>query len=161
MSFREHAARVPLIVHAPSRFSARRVREPVSLVDVLPTLADIARPGLSGALAHDVDGRTLVPLLEGAAEDPEATAVGEYLAECVPAPMIMIRRGRWKFVHVPGDPDQLFDLDADPLELSNLAADEAQGGRRGRLPRGDPKAVGPRGARARRSGEPACSLDRL
>ena len=126
MSFREHAARVPLVVWAPGRFSARRVREPVSLVDVLPTLADIARPGLSGALAHDVDGRTLIPLLEGAAEDAEATAVGEYLAECVPAPMIMIRRGRWKFVHVPGDPDQLFDLDADPLELSNLAADEAQ-----------------------------------
>ena len=126
MSFREHAARVPLIVHAPSRFSARRVREPVSLVDVLPTLADLARPGLSGALAHSVDGRTLVPLLEGEAEDAEATALGEYLAECVPAPMVMIRRGRWKFVHMPGDPDQLFDLDADPLELSNLAADDAR-----------------------------------
>ena len=107
-------------------FLPRRVREPVSLVDVLPTLADLARPGLSGALAHSVDGRTLVPLLEGAVEDPEATVVGEYLAECVPAPMVMIRRGRWKFVHVPGDPDQLFDLDADPLELSTLGADEAQ-----------------------------------
>ena len=124
MSFREHSARVPLIVRAPGRFSARRVREPVSLVDVLPTVADIARPGLSGALAHPVDGRTLVPLLEGAADDPDATVVGEYLAECVPAPMVMIRRGPWKFVHVPGDPDQLFDLEADPLELANLAGED-------------------------------------
>ena len=108
-----------------------------------------------------VDGRTLVPLLEGAVEDAEATAVGEYLAECVPAPMVMIRRGRWKFVHMPGDPDQLFDLDADPLELSNLAADEAQedvvsafreeARRRWDLER----------ARARRPGEPACAVDRL
>jgi choline-sulfatase len=33
----------------------------------------------------------------------------------------MIRRGRFKFVHSPGDPDQLFDLAADPDELENLA----------------------------------------
>ena len=124
MSFREHAARVPLVVRSPGRFAARRVREPVSLVDVLPTLADLARPGLSRKLARPVDGRTLLHLLEGAAEDPDATIVGEYLAECVPSPMVMIRRGKWKFVHVGGDPDQLFDLDADPLELTNLALDE-------------------------------------
>jgi choline-sulfatase len=35
---------------------------------------------------------------------------------------MMIRRGRWKFVHTLGDPDQLFDLKADPLEKTNLAA---------------------------------------
>jgi choline-sulfatase len=122
MSFREHASRVPLIVRAPG-CAPRLVHEPVSLVDVLPTLADLARPGLSSELAAPVDGRSLVPLLEGEAEDPAATVVGEYLGECVPAPMVMIRRGPWKFVHVPGDPDQLFDLDADPQELRNLAGD--------------------------------------
>jgi choline-sulfatase len=37
----------------------------------------------------------------------------------------MLRRGRLKFVHTPVDPDQLYDLQADPLELSNLAADPA------------------------------------
>src|SRR5207245_2739410 len=47
MSSREHAARVPLVVHAPRRYSPRRVREPVSLADLAPTLADLARPGLS------------------------------------------------------------------------------------------------------------------
>lgn len=125
MSFREHAARVPLIVHAPRRFASRRVRGPVSLVDVLPTLADLARPGLSDTLARPVDGRTLLPLLEGASDDREAAVFGEYLAECVPAPMVMIRRGRWKFVHVPGDPEQLFDVEADPFELRNLARDAA------------------------------------
>ncbi len=121
MSFREHAARVPLIVHAPERFAARRVREPVSLVDLVPTLADLARPGLSRELAQPVDGRSLVPLLDGAAESPDTTVVGEYLAESVLAPLVMVRRGRWKLVSTPSDPDQLFDVEADPLELVNLA----------------------------------------
>jgi choline-sulfatase len=120
MSFREHAARVPLVVSAPGRFAPRRVREPVSLVDVGATLLDFARPGLSEDVAAPVDGRSLVPLLEGS-EDPERTVVGEFLAETVLAPMVMVRRGRWKLIHTPTDPDQLFDLDDDPLELVNLA----------------------------------------
>jgi choline-sulfatase len=126
MSFREHPARVPLIVHAPSRYSPRRVGEPVSLSDLAPTLADLARPGLSAELPRPVDGRSLVSLLEGAPEDSEATVLGEYLAECVLRPMVMIRRGRWKFVHTPTDPDQLFDLESDPLELVNRAPREAE-----------------------------------
>jgi choline-sulfatase len=126
MSFREHPARVPLIVHAPGRYSPRRVRQPVSLLDVAPTLADLARPGSSAEVPRPVDGRSLLPLVESAAEDADAAVYGEYLAECVPHPMVMIRRGRWKFVHVPGDPDQLFELESDPLELENRAeAEEA------------------------------------
>jgi choline-sulfatase len=123
MSFREHAVHVPLVVHAPGRYAARRVQEPVSLADLMPSLADLARPGLAGELPRPVDGRSLVHLLEGGAEDPAATVLGEYLAEGVLGPMVMIRRGRWKFIHTASDPDQLFDLEADPLELDDLASD--------------------------------------
>ena len=35
----------------------------------------------------------------------------------------MLRRGRWKFVHSPADPDQLYDLEADPEEIRNLAGE--------------------------------------
>jgi choline-sulfatase len=47
--------------------------------------------------------------------------IGEYLAEGAIAPLVMIKRGRYKFVHSPLDPDQLYDLAADPEELVNLA----------------------------------------
>jgi len=123
MSFREHPARVPLVVHAPGRFAAGRVKQPVSLADLTPTLADLARPGLSDELARPVDGRSLAPLLLGAPEDPDATVAGEYLAESALAPMVMLRRGRWKFIHTPSDPDQLFDVESDPLELLDLAGE--------------------------------------
>ena len=42
MSFMEHSARVPLIVYAPGRYDARRIAQPTSLLDIVPTLSDIA-----------------------------------------------------------------------------------------------------------------------
>jgi choline-sulfatase len=124
MSFREHGARVPLVVHDPRRLAPRRVGEPVSLADLAPTIADLARPGLSSELAWPVDGRSLEPLLGGAPDTPDATVAGEYLAEGVTRPMFMLRRGRFKYIHTETDPDQLFDLVDDPLELVNRADDE-------------------------------------
>ena len=97
MSFLEPSARVPLIISAPNLFSPRRVREPVSLADVLPTFCDIGSEGKS-ILARPIDGRSLYPLLAGAEEDPQATCFGEYLAEGAIAPIYMLRRGRWKFI---------------------------------------------------------------
>ena len=38
--------------------------------------------------------------------------------------MVMLRRGRWKYIHTPSDPDQLFDLESDPLELVNVASED-------------------------------------
>ena len=111
MTFFEDSVRVPLVVHAPARFAPARVREPVSLVDLLPTFVD-----LSGAAAE----RSLVPLLQGGRPEPRAVAC-EYLAEGTLAPAVMLREGSLKYVRCPGDPDLLFDLDADPLELENLA----------------------------------------
>jgi choline-sulfatase len=121
MSFLEPSAHIPLIIAAPKHFKPRRVNEPVSLVDLLPTLVDTATGG-NAKLARATDGRSLYPLLNGAAENPDATAWGEYLAEGTIAPMYMLRRGPWKFIHCPTDPDQLFNLVDDPTELNNLAA---------------------------------------
>jgi choline-sulfatase len=126
MSFLEPSARVPLIVWSPQRFRPRRIREPTTLADLLPTLVDIATGG-QGRLARQVDGRSLYPLLAGAPESADATAFGEYLAEGAIAPMYMLRRGPWKFIHTPSDPDLLFNLADDPDELNNLAASHPLG----------------------------------
>jgi choline-sulfatase len=126
MSFFEGGARVPLVVAAPGRFAPRRIAASVSLVDILPTLVDIAG-GDVGALAGTTDGRSLRPHLEGGVGHDEV--IGEYLAEGAIAPMVMIRRATWKFIHSPPDPDQLYDLAADPRERMNLAAHPAQAGR--------------------------------
>jgi choline-sulfatase len=119
MSFFEPACRIPFIVHAPGRFAPRRIPTSTSLLDLLPTLCELAG-GRAVDYATPLDGRSLVPQLGGAAGGDEV--IGEYLAEGAIAPLVMIRRGRFKFVHSPVDPDQLYDLIDDPDELVNLAA---------------------------------------
>ena len=123
MTFFEWSARVPLLFHAPGRFAPRRVSQPVSLVDLLPTLLDLANAGTAApvTLAEPVDGRSLLPLLMGAPRDAEAMVASEYLAEGAAAPVLMLRRGRYKYIYSEPDPDLFYDLDADPHELANLA----------------------------------------
>ena len=120
MNFFENACRIPLIVHAPERFLPHRVSESASLLDILPTLVDLASEGEALAYAAPIDGRSLLPALEGGAGPGQV--VGEYLAEGAVAPIVMIRRGRYKFVHSAADPDQLYDLTADPDERVNLSS---------------------------------------
>jgi choline-sulfatase len=126
MNFFEPACRIPLLVHAPGRFAARRVAGSASLIDILPTLGELAG-GKSDAYATPLDGTSLVPQLNGARGADEV--IGEYLAEGAISPLVMIKRGRYKFVHCPVDPDQLYDLKEDPDELRNLAADPSQSAR--------------------------------
>jgi choline-sulfatase len=120
MSFFEGASRVPLLISAPKFFAPRRVSEAVSLIDLLPTLVELAGGDPETDLAAPIDGKSLVPHLGGTAGAKDEV-IGEYLAEGAVSPLVMIRRGAWKFIHAPGDPDQLYNLDADPDERTNLA----------------------------------------
>jgi choline-sulfatase len=122
MSWLEHSARVPLIVAGPG-VRHQTWNAPCSLVDILPTFRDIA--GDSGPLGAPLDGVSLWPTLTDGGET-QTEAIGEYCAEMAPGyPVFMIRRGAYKYTHCQIDDPQLFDLDADPGERTNLATSPA------------------------------------
>jgi choline-sulfatase len=127
MNFFEPACTIPLVVHAPGRFAPHRVAESASLLDVLPTLAELANGGSAPDYAAPIGGRSLLGALQGRGGGP-GEVIGEYLAEGAIAPLVMIRRGRHKFVHSPVDPDQLYDLAVDPDEQINLASQAGHAG---------------------------------
>ena len=120
MSFLDGSARIPFLWRGPGIVCQARAG-PVSQLDLAPTLAELA-----GAAPPEAGfaGRSLAPALRG--EDAAgAPVISEYLAEGVTDPAVMVRSGRYKLIRCPGDPDLLYDLDADPRELRNLADDPA------------------------------------
>ncbi|MBG4453411.1 choline-sulfatase [Pseudomonas aeruginosa] len=124
MHWFEMAARVPLLVHAPARFAPRRIGASVSTVDLLPTLVELAGGQVDPRLP--LEGRSLLPhLRDGSGHDE---VIGEYTAEGTLSPLMMIRRGDYKFIYSEQDPCLLYDLRNDPQERENLAASPAHRG---------------------------------
>ena len=134
--FFDWSAKVPLLVALPGVQTDCRIAQPVSHVDLLPTFVDFATGGRQVDWVEQIDGRSLLPLIaarasEAGAGGVEAAETGggeafvEYTAEGVTGPCCMLRRGRFKYVYTHGHPDQLFDMESDPNELSNIAGTEA------------------------------------
>ena len=117
MHWFEMAARVPLMVYAPGQFDAARIGAAVSTADLLPTFVELAGGTLEDNLA--LDGRSLVPHLRG--EGGHDEVFGEYMAEGTISPLMMIRRGAYKFIYSEDDPCLLYDLHNDPREQQELS----------------------------------------
>ena len=117
MSFFEGSARVPMMICAPD-MEAGLITTPVSNIDVCPTLCDLAGVDMS-EVEPWTTGQSIKPMGQGV-ERTEPVAM-EYAAEASYAPMVSLRYGKWKYNRCKLDPDQLFDLEADPHELTNLA----------------------------------------
>ena len=117
MSFFEGSARVPMMISAP-QMEAGLITTPVSNIDVCPTLCDLAGVDMS-EVAPWTTGQSIVPMGQGV-ERTEPVAI-EYAAEASYAPMVSLRYGKWKYNRCTLDADQLFNLESDPHELTNLA----------------------------------------
>ena len=117
MTFFEGSARVPLMICAPG-LTPGVIGHPVSTLDVMPTLCDLAGVALDD-IRPWTDGTSLLPLATG--QGGRRAVPMEYAAEASESPMAGLRKGRWKLILCPLDPDLLFDLEADPQELHNLA----------------------------------------
>jgi choline-sulfatase len=121
-SMYEWSVRVPLVIALPERFQPKRVSGVVSLVDLLPTLVDVASNGAPPEPADPLDGSSLVGMLENGDDSNRAgCAIADFNAGGAPGPIRMVRAGRYKYVHTHGHPSLLFDLETDPDELVNLA----------------------------------------
>lgn len=123
-SFFEAAVRVPMIFSGEGVTAGRRVPEPVSLLDIGPTLCEWA--GVDFPLP--TDGHSLAAVLRGAGADASRTVYSELTDRVAGrwAYTAMARQGVYKYITCHGDEshDQLFDLSADPWELHNLAAED-------------------------------------
>jgi arylsulfatase A-like enzyme/Tfp pilus assembly protein PilF len=111
--------RVPLLVKLPDSAAARLVQDPVETSDLAPTIAAMA-----GATLGAVDGRSLLPLIGGAAGDPDRPAYAESYYQNVLlgwSPLRAVRTRRWKFIEAPRP--ELYDLQNDPGEQQNRIAD--------------------------------------
>jgi choline-sulfatase len=115
-TFFEASSRVPLIIQMPEADGnlGTRVDTPVSLVDVLPTICDL----VDREIDFEIDGRSLLD-----SPDPDRPLFVEYHDEY--GSHRMIRQGPWKLNYYAGfESYELFNLDDDPHETTNLATSE-------------------------------------
>jgi arylsulfatase len=133
--FHEPSAHVPFALRLPqgweNRCNGTANKHLVTLADILPTLVCAA----GGTPPPGVDGQDLIALARG-----EATASRPYLEATGGGRSYYswryyaIMDVRWKYIFYPeGGAEQLFDLESDPQELTNLAGDLAFEAKRSEL----------------------------
>jgi arylsulfatase A-like enzyme len=109
----DEVAEVPLVLSAPGVIEPATVRSQVSLVDLMPTLADLAGAPLDG-----LDGRSLLPLARGEeAGDRTVFVVG---TDRGAVSQLAVRRPPWKLIRrLDSGAEEAYRLDLDPRELEN------------------------------------------
>lgn len=117
------ASRVPLMVRVPagtkglpSGTQAGSICDrPVGLVDLFPTLTDLA--GIAGK--QDIDGRSLIPLLEA----PNSAWPHPAITHSGRPQNYAISTQRWRYIHYKGGDEELYDIVEDPYEWTNRIHD--------------------------------------
>jgi len=118
MNHYESSARVPMIVAGPDVRQGVVGDTLVSLIDIYPTLMDMAR----WQKPRDLDGHSLMPELLGQPGTRPDWVFSEYHDTACNTGSFMVRRGPWKYIAYPGYEPMLFNLDKDPDEIRNLAS---------------------------------------
>jgi len=116
MNFYEEAERVPLYLALPGAQTGRTTSRAVSLVDILPTLAELAGCDIT----FPIDGKSLQSL---DTEEEERVVFSEYHGYQAPGSMYMALRDSIKYCHSVNEPGELYDLRQDPGEERNRIDD--------------------------------------
>src|SRR6185295_7766833 len=119
----DEAIRVPLIIKQESNAGAgRRVADLVQHIDLVPTILDLVKAPVPGNL----HGRSLKPLLDGSGRLPDTSVYSEALYSRYHfgwAELTALTDVRYRYIKAPTE--ELYDLQRDPRERENLAADRA------------------------------------
>ena len=126
----EESSGVPMLIAGPGIAAGTRCATPVSLVDVYPTVVELACGSLD-TRERALPGESLVGL---AREQPaERVVFSEMHDDGSMTGAYMVRQGDWKLVHYVGHAPQLFNLAADPIEAHDLTGRPETAGIQGRL----------------------------
>lgn len=128
----ERSTRVPLVFAGPGVKSGQRCDSPAELLDVFPTLLELA--GLPAR--PDLEGHSLAPQLH----DAKAPRAWPAITTHNPGNHT-VRTDRWRYIRYADGSEELYDLAADPNEWRNLAGDAQHAARKrelaGWLPQAD------------------------
>ncbi|MBK9138681.1 MAG: sulfatase [Verrucomicrobia bacterium] len=111
----ERSTRVPLIIAGPGVKPGQRCAQPAELLDLYPTLVELA--GLPAR--NDLEGLSLVPQLRDAGTKRERPAITSHNQG-----NHSIRSERWRYIRYADGTQELYDLENDPHEWNNLAGRE-------------------------------------
>ena len=115
----EASVGVPLIVRGPGVPAGRRLDQPVSLIDLYPTILDMAHLETEA----DRPGKSWLPLVQGERQERPDYAFSEFHGNFFRHDWYMLVRGEHKYTHYVGERPSLFNVKRDPLENHDLGAD--------------------------------------
>ncbi len=108
---------VPMII-AGADITPGTCKTPVSLIDLSATITSHFNTEIDGA-----EGIRSLVKIAGEDHDIERAVFSEYHAAGAVSGAFMLRKGRFKYNHYIGFPPELFDLEADPEETTDLSRD--------------------------------------
>jgi len=118
----EETVHVPLIIRAPGAATGRKIAERIGSIDIMPTVLDLLGATVPESAREQLRGRSLVPLMRGGSESRDLFFETDYR-------QYTYKRGvltpaGWKLiVTLETVKRELYDLNADPGETRNLAAE--------------------------------------
>jgi arylsulfatase A-like enzyme len=122
MNLYDEILRVPLIIHAPEG-AAARIESQVRLIDVMPTLTDWLGLAMTTATQRQMQGTTLLPLLQGRPLSLDAFSETSFLLQSEKCSLRT--NDGWKLIYdLENLSPELYGLRRDPLEKHDVAAAE-------------------------------------
>ena len=120
-TFFEASARIPMVWAGQGVIPQRRLKTPVSMMEVGPTICALA----GAEPPPEQDGQSFAGLLNGRENDPDRIVISEYIYGKIPARMVRWRK--WKLViYADGSDPVLYDIENDRGETRDLASHEPE-----------------------------------